>query len=160
MTKSNFLLINRKPQVLEEVIPGEKGLIFLGKDRRILDHGVLVMDSGVRACLYCDDVRNLTFLVNRPGAYGTETLIFAAKEKYEKVRDAIKKDYPKLEMSPQNKKLNRYAERLMEKLKDGQEVRIVDAVRAEDVIICPECGVQCAPGSQYCMECGAELPQK
>ena len=133
MTKSNFLLIDRKPQVLEEVIPGEKGLIFLGKDRRILDHGVLVMDSGVRA---------------------------AAKEKYEKVRDAVKKDYPKLEMSPQNKKLNRYAERLMEKLKDGQEVRIVDAVRAEDVVICPECGVQCAPGSQYCMECGAELPQK
>ena len=44
MTKSNFLLINRKPQVLEEVIPGEKGLIFLGKDRRILDYGVLVMD--------------------------------------------------------------------------------------------------------------------
>lgn len=109
MTKSNFLLINRKPQVLEEVIPGEKGLIFLGKDRHILDHGVLVMDSGVRACLYCDDVRNLTFLVDRPGAYGIETLIFAAKEKYEKVRDTIKKDYPKLEMSPQNKKLNRYA---------------------------------------------------
>lgn len=77
------------------------------------------------------------------------------KKNTEKVRDAIKKDYPKLEMSPQNKKLNRYAERLMEKLKDGQEVRIVDAVRAEDVIICPECGVQCAPGSQYCMECGA-----
>ena len=54
---------------------------------------------------------------------------------------------------------NTFCSAVME-LKDGQDVRIVDAVRAEDVIICPECGVQCAPGSQYCMECGAELPQK
>lgn len=160
MTKSNFLLINRNPQVFEKVLVGQKGIILQDKDGKVLDNGILVLNDTVRAVLYCDEVRNITFLVTKPGAYGIETLIFAQEDLYQEVLKEIKKGFPKLEISPQNKKLNRYAERLMEKLRDGQEVRIVDAVRESEMVICPECGVQCAPGTPYCMECGAELPVK
>lgn len=160
MTKRNFLLINRKPQEFENVLLGKKGIILQGKDGKVLNNGVLVLDDTVRAMLYCEEVRNITFLVTKPGAYGIETLIFTEKVLYQKVLRGIEEKFPNLEISPQNKKLNRYAERLMEKLRDGQDVRLVDAVKESDMIICPECGVQCAPGTPYCMECGAELPVK
>ncbi len=160
MTKSNFLLINRKSQVFEKVLVGQKGIILQDNNGKVLDNGILVLNDTVRGVLYCDEVRNITFLVTKPGDYGIETLIFAEEGPYKDVLQAIEKNFPKLEISPQNKKLNRYAERLMEKLRDGQEVRIVDAVKESDMIICPECGVQCAPGTPYCMECGAELPVK
>ena len=159
MEHYNFLLINRKPQRFQEVLLGQKGLILRNQDGSVLNHGILVINQYVRACLYCDEVRNLTFLLAKPDDYAIVTLIFAEEEQYEEVRDGIAKAYPALQRSPQNKKLNRYAERLMEKLRTGNEIRIVDEVRKEDVVICPECGVQCAPGTPYCMECGAELPQ-
>lgn len=160
MTKRNFLLINRKPQEFEKVLLGKKGIILQGDDGKVLDNGILVLDDTVRAMLYCEEVRNLTFLVTKPGADAIETLIFADENHYKKVLQEIQQKFPCLERSPQNKKLNRYAERLMEKMRDGQDVRIVDAVKESDMIICPECGVQCASGTPYCMECGAELPVK
>lgn len=160
MTKRNFLLINRKPQEFEKVLLGKKGIILQSTDGKVLDNGIMVLDDTVRAMLYCEEVRNLTFLVTKPGAYAIETLIFADEDHYKKVLQEIQQKFPRLERSPQNKKLNRYAERLMEKLRDGQDVRIVDAIKESDMIICPECGVQCAPGTPYCMECGAELPVK
>lgn len=160
MRKRNFLLINRKPQAFEKVLLGKKGIILQDGDGKVLDNGILVLDDAVRAVLYCDEVRNITFLVTKPGAYGIETLIFTEEAQYKDVLRKIEKGFPNLEISPQNKKLNRYAERLMEKLRDGQEIRIVDAVKESEMVICPECGVQCAPGTPYCMECGAELPVK
>lgn len=160
MEHHNFLLINRKAQRFDQVMLGKRGLILRDEEGRVLDHGILVVDASLRACLYCDEVCNMTFLLSKPGMHDIVTLIFAQKEQYEIIRDGIGRSNPELRRSPQNKKLNRYAERLMEKLRDGQEIRIVDEVRKEDVVICPECGVQCAPGTPYCMECGAELPKE
>lgn len=153
----NFFLIDRKPQSLTKVTAGKSGLILQGPAGQVLDNGVIVMNDSVRAGLYCEDVKNITFLAKQAGKYAVETLIFGRKEDFRKVLDQIRSRYPKLEISRQNRKINRYAERIREKLNDGAEVRIVDAVREEDVVICPECGAQCAPGTPYCMECGAEL---
>jgi len=152
-----FFLIDRKPQELSKGTAGKNGLILQGPDGRVLDNGVIVMNDSVRAVLYCEEVKNITFLVKQAGKYAVETLIFGRREEFRTLLDQIRNRYPGTEISRQNRKINRYAERIREKLNDGAEVRIVDAVREEDVVICPECGAQCAPGTPYCMECGAEL---
>ena len=59
--------------------------------------------------------------------------------------------------SPQNKKLNRYAEAVAEKLSLGIKLRITDAVNDADMIKCPECGMLNPSGSMYCLDCGAEI---
>ncbi len=156
MKQINYLLINRKAQSFKDVTMMKSGLAFRHADGSVLNHGILVMNSKIRACLYCDEVRNLTFLVAGSGEYDIVTVIFGRKEVYLRMRDAMR-NFPRLHLSPQNRKINRYAERLLEKLKRGEEIRVVDEVRKEDVVICPDCGVQCQVGTPYCMECGAEL---
>ncbi len=157
MKQMNYLLINRKAQTFKDVTMMKSGLAFRNADGNVLNHGVLVMNSNIRACLYCDEVRNLTFLVAGSGEYDIVTAIFGWEDTYLRMRDAMR-NYPRLQLSPQSRKINRYAERLLEKLKRGEEIRVIDEVRKEDVVICPECGVQCQAGTPYCMECGAELP--
>ena len=159
MKEDNFLLINRKAQKFSEVTMMKSGMVFRDAEGKVLDYGVLMLNRDVRVCLYCDEVRNLTFLVAKPGEYAIVTVISGQEGMYRRMRDALKR-FPELQLSPQNRKINRYAERLLEKLKRGEEIRVVDEVRKEDMVVCPECGVQCPVGTTYCMECGAELPQK
>ena len=59
--------------------------------------------------------------------------------------------------SEQDKKINGYATALVEKMKDGIELTIVDSTDTVKVPICPECGMQCDPTIPYCMECGASI---
>ena len=54
-------------------------------------------------------------------------------------------------------RISSYANRIIDKLRDGVELAIMDAVDKSSVTVCPECGVEVQPGALYCMECGAEL---
>jgi len=65
--------------------------------------------------------------------------------------------YKNVEFSEQNKKINGYASALVEKMRDGIELTIVDSTDTVKVPICPECGMQCDPSIPYCMECGASI---
>ncbi|MBQ6622379.1 MAG: hypothetical protein IJH75_06055 [Mogibacterium sp.] len=154
----NHLLINRRPGLFGAVTFGGRGLILTDEAGRVPDNGIIVMDGSVYVCLYCDAVRNITLLIDRPGQYRITTLLFAQEESYRAVLAGMRAAWPELRFSEQNLKINRYAERVLEKLREGTRLEIRDAVREEDVVYCPECGVQCEPGMAYCMECGAELP--
>lgn len=155
----NFLLIDRVPRRFRAVTAGGKGLILTDDDGKVPDNGILIMDEAVYACLYCDAVRNITMILDRPGQYRLTTLLFAEESSYREVLETMRKSWPGIRYSEQNLKINRYAERILEKLREGTRLEIRDAVREEDVVICPECGMQCEPGAAYCMECGAELPK-
>ena len=62
-----------------------------------------------------------------------------------------------IRFSRQDFKISSYANRIIDKLRDGVELAIMDAVDKSNVTVCPECGVEAQPGALYCMECGAEL---
>ena len=78
-------------------------------------------------------------------------------EQFEKTLGLLKETYKNVEFSEQNKKINGYASALVEKMRDGIELTIVDSTDTVKVPICPECGMQCDPSIPYCMECGASI---
>ena len=39
----------------------------------------------------------------------------------------------------------------------GVQVKIADAVDESEMLVCPECGMLNPKGSEYCLDCGAEL---
>lgn len=109
--------------------------------------------DNIYVALYCNEVRNVTLVTN---ASDVITLLWANEEAYKMGRETVaaKMNVP---MSVQNIKLNRYAEEIAKKLKDGVELRVTDAVDESKMAECPECGALNPKGSMYCMDCGADL---
>lgn len=156
MLDSNYLIINRHPQRFSEMRIAGKAAVFTGSDGKVLDFGVLALGSSVYAALYCDEVRNITFVTDKAGVQNVVTTLWLTEEDYDRALSSFK-DVLSMHFSPQNKKLNRYAEAVAEKLALGVKLRITDAVNAEDMVECPECGMLNPAGSQYCLDCGAEI---
>ena len=44
-----------------------------------------------------------------------------------------------------------------EKLRDGVQIKVTDALDTSDMEVCPECGMLNPKGSPYCLDCGAEI---
>lgn len=156
MLDSNYLIINRHPQRFSEMRIAGKAAVFTGSDGKVLDFGVLALGSSVYAALYCDEVRNITFVTDKAGVQNVVTTLWLTEEDYDRALSSFK-DVLSMHFSPQNKKLNRYAEAVAEKLSLGVKLRITDAVNAKDMVECPECGMLNPAGSQYCLDCGAEI---
>ena len=156
MLDSNYFIINRHPQRFAEMRIAGQTAVFIDADGKVLDYGVLRLDSSVYAALFCDEVQNVTLVVDRKTRQDVVTILWSTDDGYRQGLEALK-DVLHVHFSPQNKKLNRYAESVAEKLALGVELRITDAVSAGDMIECPECGILNPKGSQYCMDCGAEL---
>lgn len=156
MLDSNYYILNRHPQKFAEMRIAGKAAVFTDASGKVLDYGVLALGSSVYAALYCDEVQNITFVIDRGGQQDVVTLLWLKEDDYkaslEKLRSILS-----LHFSPQNKKLNRYAEAVAEKLSLGVKLRITDAVSAADMVECPECGMLNPAGSQYCLDCGAEI---
>ena len=70
---------------------------------------MLALGSSVYAALYCDEVRNITFVTDKAGVQNVVTILWLTDEDYEHALSSFR-DILKMHFSPQNKKLNRYAE--------------------------------------------------
>ena len=156
MLDSNYLIINRAAQRFSYMKRAGGAAVFIDADGKVLDYGVLALGAKVYAALYCDEVRNITFVTDEGSHQDVVTTLWLTEEDYRKALETFG-DMLDMHFSPQNKKINRYAEAVADKLALGVKLRINDAAKAEDMIECPECGMLSPAGSQYCLDCGAEL---
>ncbi len=147
----------KKPQTVSEIMITPRAIV-LRDDSGILGHGVINLAKGVYACLYSDDIRYISIITDGLDAR-VLTLYMDAQSEYKATVAEIIRICPSLTISSQNLKINSYANSVAEKLREGVELQIVDAVNEEDVVICPDCGVanDRNPSMPFCMECGAAL---
>lgn len=156
MLTSNYMIINRKARPFATMRVAGKTAIFLDAAGKVLDFGVMSLGDTVYAALYCDEVRNITFVTDVRGVHDVTTLLWCSEEGYEKDGAALRKASG-ARFSEQNTRINRYAEAIAEKLDNGVELRVTDAVNEDDMVECPECGMLNPAGSKYCLDCGAEI---
>ena len=156
MLDSNYLIINRKAQKFHEMRIAGRTAVFLDSGGKVLDYGVIGLGPAIYAALYCDEVCNVTLVIDRIGKADVVTILWCTEDGYrhgiEQLRSVLH-----IHFSPQNRKLNRYAEAVAEKLAQGVKLRITDEVRAADMVKCPDCGMLNPSGSVYCLDCGAEI---
>ena len=156
MLDSNYFIINRHAQKFSTIRLTPNAAIFLGEDGRPLDFGVLPLRDSLYAALYCDEVRNVTLITDRAGVHNVVTILWHTDEGYAAGFEAMRGACG-LTFHRQNKKLNRYAESIAEKLDIGVRIRVTDEVDESEMIVCPECGMLNPKGSPFCYDCGAEL---
>ena len=156
MIDSNYYIVNRRAQRFSEMKLTPRAAIFLDDKGRPVDFGVLALADSLYAAVYCDEVRNITFITDRGGIHDVVTILWCTDEGFrtgfEALRTASGKTFYR-----QNKKLNRYAESIAEKLDTGVRIRVTDAVDESAMTVCPECGTLNPKGAPYCYDCGAEL---
>lgn len=156
MLDGNYYIVNRHAQRFSEMKLTAKAAVFLGENGRPVDFGVLALAGSLYAAVYCDEVRNITFITDRNGIHDVVTILWNTDEGYRKGFETLRAASGKT-FYRQNKKLNRYAESIAEKLDIGVRIRVTDAVDESAMTVCPECGTLNPKGTPYCMECGAEL---
>ena len=151
----NMCIINKKAEFFKEVFLIRDRFIFKNADGSILSVGA-VAGNHILACLHCEQLRNITILSD-DGEYKKITFILEDKYNFEQLLDLFEAVCSAEIVSAQNKNINGYTTALVEKLKDGIKLTIVETKEQENVILCPVCGMQCEPGIPYCMECGASI---
>ena len=152
MLKTNYIIINRKPQGFATMELTAKTLSFYDATQRQV--GSLALGDNIYAALYCDDVWNVTLVDSE--SLAVETILWTSSEEYEACKDVLAAELS-VKLSAQNKKINRYGEEIAKKLEYGVELHVIDAVNESDMVTCPDCGMQSPKGTPYCMDCGAEL---
>ena len=158
MLDSDYLILDRIPQRFSEMKTAGKTAVFLDVEGRMLDSGAVALDDSIYAALCCDEVKNVTLVRDRSGAQTVITILWHTEEGYLEGKERIGRILGR-RFSPQNTKLNRYAEAIAQKLALGVRLRVADAVDSSDMVACPECGTLNPPGSLYCLDCGADIPQ-
>lgn len=149
-------VLHKKAAIFTVIEVKEGGLRLMNSEGEVLYPGEAGNQNEVFAWLYADRQKNLTMIVRKPDP-DMMMLLFMKEEDYEKVKTLLMQSFPDAVWSRQNEKIGGYASTLVEKLKEGTSLQVIDAVDEEDMLRCPECGMQVEPGMAYCMECGAEL---
>jgi len=147
--KMSLFIVNKIPKKFNDIEVTEE---FIS----IKDAEASIPVDKIHVCLYCETLKNITIIVCADEIYKA-SLVMDTKEQFEKTLGLLKETYKNVEFSEQNKKINGYASALVEKMRDGIELTIVDSTDTVKVPICPECGMQCDPSIPYCMECGASI---
>lgn len=142
----NLWIVDKKPQALS-IIGYIEDTFMIGKEQ--------IKGTEIYAALYCEELRNITWIVQNDKIHQM-TLVLENAELFNTVFEFFKKNCPELEFSEQGKKINGYAASLVEKLKEGITVTIIETKDVKE-IYCPECGMQCDPNIPYCLECGAAV---
>lgn len=145
----SLYIVNKIPKKFNEIQANEKTIIVKEAEAEI------PVDK-IHVCLYCETLKNITLIVCTDEIYKA-SLVMDTIEKYEDILKLLKDTYKSVDFSEQNKKINGYATAIVDKMKVGIELTIVDSTDTVKVPICPECGMQCDPSIPYCMECGASV---
>jgi len=145
----SLYIVNKIPKKFNEIKADEKVIVMEEAQAEI------PVDK-IHVCLYCETLKNITMIVCADEIYKA-SLVMDTKEQFETTLKLLKNTYKTVDFSEQNKKINGYATALVDKLKAGIELTIVDSTDTVKVPICPECGMQCDPSIPYCMECGASI---
>ena len=145
----SLYIVNKVPKKFGKVEVTEKAILIKDADAEI------PVDK-IHVCLYCETLKNITIIVCADEIYKA-SLVMDSKEEFDKTLKLLKDTYTSIEFSEQNKKINGYASALVEKMKDGIDLTIVDSTDTVKVPVCPVCGMQCDPSIPYCMECGASI---
>ena len=156
MVKSNYLIINKKAQEFSSVKYSGKAAVFTDREGTPLDYGVLIMDGSIYALLVCSEFRLAVLVIDRQGERSVEDIFWLSDADFEEGVAAISKASG-VRPSRQDTKVNSYAWSIAEKLDAGVQLRVADAVDESDMLVCPECGMLNPKGSEYCLDCGAEL---
>ena len=159
MLDSNYLIINRHARRFSEMKIAGHTAVFIGSDGKVLDFGALQLGDNVYAALLCEDVRNITFIIDKGKSPDVVTLLWMDSDDYSEAVKLLAKASGK-HFSQQNRKINRYAEAVAEKLALGVKLRITDAADSANMVKCPECGILNPPGSIYCLDCGADIQKQ
>ena len=157
MLRSNYLIINKKPQEFETIRIAGRVAVFLGKDGRPLDHGTLVLDDSVYALLSCEQVRTVAFVIDRQGERKVEGVLWQTDGEYREWSSALAAALGRRPVK-QDFRIYNYARSIAQKLDEGVRLRVTEAVDESSMTVCPECGMLNPKGTEYCLECGAELP--
>lgn len=156
MLRNNYLIINRKAQIFHEMKMADNTAIFVDVEGNVLDYGTVIVDESVYVALYCDEVQNVTLVIDKHNHQDVVTILWCSESEYNKFKQSIQCCL-NTKLSRQNIKLNRYAEDIASKLANGVKLSVVDAPIDSDMVECPECGMMSPKGTIYCMDCGAEL---
>ena len=133
-----------------------KAAVFIGSNGKPIDFGVLILDDSVYTMMACEQVNLIMMVIDRHGTRTVEGIIWKDAADYGSGAEALKKASG-MRLSKQDLKINSYAWAVAKKLDDGVKVKITDAVDASDMVVCPECGMLNPKGSEYCLDCGADL---
>lgn len=144
----NYCIIDKKPQKFQDIIIDSQGI----KIDEILEIKV----ADIYVCFYYEGLKNITLVVKNRQVYSV-TLILKETKEYKKILNSLQEELANVQFSQQDKKINGYAAAIIEKLREGIETGIVDAVEEKNVKCCPVCGMECDPNIPYCMECGTEV---
>lgn len=145
----SLYIVNKIPKKFQEMSVSPEAIV-------IDEAGAKILVDQIHVCLYSETLKNITLIVCAEEIYKA-SLVMESEEKYTETLALLKATCKNVDFSEQNKKINGYATALVEKMRAGIELTIVDSTDTVKVPICPECGMQCDPGIPYCMECGASI---
>lgn len=145
----SLYIVNKIPKKFNEIKADENAIL-------IEEAKASIPADKIHVCLYSETLKNITIIVCADEIYKA-SLVMDTKEQFEETLKLLKATYKSVDFSEQNKKINGYATALVDKMKAGIELTIVDSTDTVKVPICPECGMQCDPSIPYCMECGASI---
>ena len=106
MLDSNYYIVNRHAQRFSEMKLTPKAAIFLNEEGRPVDFGVLALADSIYAAVYCDEVRNITFITDRSGIHDVVTILWLTDEEYHK----LCKEYGNIETGKAITYLDEYIE--------------------------------------------------
>ena len=156
MITSNYLIINKKPQKFSAMRIAGKAAVFIDADGRPVDFGVLALDDSIYTMLVCSEFRLAMLVIDRHGERRVEGIFWLTDEDFEGCISGLA-DAAGLRPSVQDTKINSYAWSIAEKLDQGVRVKVTDAVDKSEMTVCPECGMLNPKGTEYCLDCGADL---
>lgn len=156
MVKNNYLVINKKAQKFSGLKFTGRAAVFTGDDGKPLDYGVLILDSSIYTLLVCREFRLAVMVIDRHGERTVEDIFWLSDDDFEAGVAAIAKAAD-IKPSRQDTKITGYAMSIAAKLDAGVRVRVTDAVDKSEMTVCPECGMLNPKGSEYCLDCGADL---
>lgn len=155
MLTNNYLIINKKARVFSDIRIAGRTAVFLDREGRPVDFGVLPLDS-VYAMMSCEEVSLLMMVTDRQNVHDVIAVFWKDGSEYAEEcrrfgRVADRKIFR------QDLKINSYAWSIAGKLDEGVRIKVTDAVDESDMAECPECGMMNPKGTPYCLECGCEL---
>lgn len=156
MITSNYLIINKKPQKFSTMRMAGKAAVFIGADGRPVDFGVLALDDSIYTMLVCREFRLAMLVIDRHGERRVQGIFWLNDDDFEGCVRGLS-EAAGLRPSVQDTKINSYAWSIAKKLDQGVRVKVTDAVDESEMTVCPECGMLNPKGSEYCLDCGAEL---